>query len=285
MRKMRSAEDGIKEEVRARYARAARTGSSCCGPAQGPCGCGQPAEGRAEASRMIGYSAEELANIPADADLGLGCGNPSALAGLKPEEVVLDLGAGAGIDCFLASRKVGPAGRVIGVDMTPDMIDRARNNVRKMGLANVEFRLGEIENLPAADGSVDVIISNCVINLSTDKPRVFREAFRVLRPGGRLMVSDLALKGPIPQALRDSPEVYTACVGGALLRDDYLEFVREAGFREVAIVSERAYPAELILEDTAMPDAAEKLGMSREELERHLASVLSLSVRASKPTA
>mgnify|MGYP001355619267 CR=1 FL=1 len=282
---MPNKDDKIKKQVRKRYAQAAITGSSCCGPAPRKCGCGQAAASRAEASRKIGYSAEELAAIPGDANLGLGCGNPAALAGLKPGEVVLDLGAGAGIDCFLAARKVGPAGRVIGVDMTPEMLDRARGNAQKSGLANVEFRLGEIENLPVADSSVDVIISNCVINLSTDKPRVFREAFRVLRPGGRLMVSDLALKRPIPRALRDSAEAYVACIAGALLKEDYLGHIRKAGFTGVSVESEQAYPAELVLDDSATPGVAGKLKMPRAELRRHLASVLSLSVRASKPRA
>ena len=283
MRKMQNTDDKVKKEVRDRYARAARTGSSCCAPAPRPCGCGQPAGGRGEASGKIGYSADELASIPQDADLGLGCGNPSALADLKPGEVVLDLGAGAGIDCFLASRKVGPAGWVIGVDMTPEMLDRARANARKMGFANVEFRLGEIENLPAADGSVDVVISNCVINLSTDKERVFREAFRVLRPGGRLMVSDLALKRPIPPALRDSAEIYVACIGGALLGDEYLGHIRNAGFKNVAVVSELNFPADLVLADSEAPGVAKKLKMSQADLKEHLGSVLSLAVRASKP--
>jgi ubiquinone/menaquinone biosynthesis C-methylase UbiE len=283
MRKKGMTEDKIKKEVRDRYARAARAGSSCCAPAPRKCGCGERAKVQDETGRKIGYSPEELAAIPEDANLGLGCGNPSALAGLKPGEVVLDLGAGAGIDCFLAARKVGPAGRVIGVDMTPEMLDRARGNARKSGLANVEFRLGEIENLPVADGSVDVVISNCVINLSTDKPRVFREAFRVLRPGGRMMVSDLALKRPIPQALRDSAEAYVACIAGASLKEDYLGHIRKAGFRKIAVVSEEAFPAELVLEDSMTPAVARKLKMSRAELGKHLASVLSLSVRASKP--
>lgn len=283
MRSKRTTGDRVKKEVRDRYARAARTGSPCCGPAPRACGCGESVGVRDETSRKIGYSSEELAAIPPDANLGLGCGNPAALAGLRPGEVALDLGAGAGIDCFLAARRVGPRGRVIGVDMTPEMLDRARANAGASGLSNVEFRLGEIENLPVADGSVDVIISNCVINLSTDKPRVFREAFRVLRPGGRLMVSDLALKKPIPRGLRDSAEAYVACIGGALLKDDYLVLIRKAGFREVAVVTERDYPAELVLDDRAAPGVAGKLGMTRAKLARHLASVVSLSVRASKP--
>jgi ubiquinone/menaquinone biosynthesis C-methylase UbiE len=232
---------------------------------------------------MVGYSAEELSSIPSDADLGLGCGNPAALAGLGKGETVLDLGSGAGIDCFLAARKVGPSGRVIGVDMTPEMLDRARENARTGGYKNVEFRLGEIENLPAADASVDVIISNCVINLSTDKERVFREAFRVLRPGGRLMVSDLVLKKPLPRAIRESVEVYVACVAGAMVKDDYLAAMRKAGFRKIEVVSEKIFPADLVLDDPRVPELAEKLKLTRQELKDHVSSVLSLNVKAVKP--
>jgi SAM-dependent methyltransferase len=273
----------IKKQVRDRYARAAKTSSSCCGPAPSPCCGGQPDGDEAKASKMVGYSPEELAAIPDDANLGLGCGNPTALAGLEPGETVLDLGSGAGIDCFLAAKKVGPAGRAIGVDMTPEMIDRARENARKNGAANVEFRLGEIENLPAADGSVDVIISNCVINLSTDKPRVFREAFRVLRPGGRMMVSDLVLQKPLPPAIRESIEAYVACIAGAMVKDDYLGAIREAGFKDVAVVQEKAFPAALVLEDSLAFDVVEKLKIPQQELDEHIGSVLSLNVMATKP--
>jgi len=276
----------IKKHVRDRYARAATTGSTCCGPAASPCCCGgTPSPEGTEASRLVGYSAEELAAIPAEADLGLGCGNPTALAGLKPGETVLDLGSGGGIDCFLAARRVGPTGRVIGVDMTPEMLDRARANAREIGAATVEFRLGEIENLPVADGSVDVVISNCVVNLSTDKPRVFREAFRVLRPGGRLMVSDLALTKPLREEIRTSVEAYVACIAGALVKDEYLGAIRGAGFRDVDVVSEKAFPAELVLEDSLAADVGMRLKLSREELRGHVGSVVSLNVTATKPGA
>ncbi|HOW85734.1 MAG TPA: arsenite methyltransferase [Candidatus Aminicenantes bacterium] len=273
----------IKKHVRDRYARAAKESSSCCGKVSSPC-CGGTAEpDRDAASRMVGYSPEDLAAIPEDANLGLGCGNPTALAGLKPGETVLDLGSGGGIDCFLAARKVGPSGRVIGVDMTAEMVDRARENARRTGAANVEFRLGEIESLPVADGTVDVIISNCVINLSTDKPRVFREAFRVLKPGGRIMVSDLALRKPLPEAVRASVDAYVACVAGALVKDEYLRDVSEAGFERVEVVNEKAFPAELILEDSLAGEAVKKLKLSLQELREHIGSVLSLEVSAVKP--
>lgn len=274
-------DDEIKKQVRKRYARAAKSEASCCAPTA--CGCGQPGLSGEKASQMIGYSPEELKSVPEDANLGLGCGNPAALAGLKKGETVLDLGSGAGIDCFLAAGKVGPAGKVIGVDMTPEMIDRARENARKNGYGNVEFRLGEIENLPAADKSVDVMISNCVINLSTDKSQVFREAFRVLRPGGRMMVSDLALRRPLPKAVRESVEAYVACIAGALVRDDYLNAIREAGFKDIEVVSEKTFPAELVLEDSLAPEIIKKLNIPQKELMKHVSSVLSLSVRAVKP--
>jgi SAM-dependent methyltransferase len=276
-------DDDIKKQVRDRYAQAASTKTSCCGPASAPCGCGQPEFDAESASQKVGYSPEELAAIPEDANLGLGCGNPAALAGLKAGETVLDLGSGAGIDCFLAAAKVGPSGKVIGVDMTPEMLDRARENARKSGAENVEFRLGEIESLPAADNSVDVIISNCVINLSTDKPRVFREAFRALRPGGRMMVSDLVLRKPLPDAIRRSVEAYVACIAGALIKDDYLGAIRAAGFADVSVVSEKVFPAELVLEDTLAPEIIKKLKIPQEELMDHVSSVLSLSVQAFKP--
>jgi len=280
---MSAKDNEIKKLVRDRYARAAKTGSSCCGTVSSPCCGGEMGVSQGQAGQMVGYTPEELAAVPEDANLGLGCGNPTALAGLMPGETVLDLGSGAGIDCFLAARKVGPSGRVIGVDMTPEMIDRARENARKSGLANVEFRLGEIEHLPVADGSVDAIVSNCVINLSTDKPQVFREAFRVLRPGGRIMVSDLALKKPLPPEIRGSVEAYVACIAGAMVKDDYLGAIRDAGFKNVEVVGEKTFPAELVLDDSLASGVAKTLKLSLKALEEHLSSVLSLSVLATKP--
>jgi arsenite methyltransferase len=277
---MKMKKDEIKKHVRARYAAAATSGSSCCGPA--PC-CGpQTGPDKERESLAVGYSPEDLSGVPAESNLGLGCGNPAALAGLKEGETVLDLGAGAGLDCFLAARTVGPTGRVIGVDMTPQMIDRARENVRKSGASNIEFRLGEIESLPAADASIDVIISNCVINLSPEKDRVFREAFRVLKLGGRLLVSDIVLSRPLPKALQESAAVYTACVAGAMLRDDYLREIEAAGFRRVEVVSETAFPAEAILSSAQASQVVRELKISRRELESAVGSVLSLSVRAVK---
>jgi SAM-dependent methyltransferase len=192
-------------------------------------------------SKGIGYTEEEVRSAPEGADMGLGCGNPTALASLAEGETVLDLGSGAGFDCFLAARKVGEKGRVIGVDMTPEMIEKARGNAKKGGFGNVEFRLGEIENLPAADASVDVILSNCVINLSTEKERVFTEAYRVLRPGGRVMISDLVLTRDLPEPVRSSLEAYAGCIGGAVPLPEYFRIMESAGFRDLRVVEEKAF--------------------------------------------
>jgi SAM-dependent methyltransferase len=220
--------------VREKYAAVAEGGSCGCG-----C-CGAEANDEA-ALAALGYTAEQRAAIPEGADLGLGCGNPIAHAELMPGETVLDLGSGAGIDCFLAAREVGATGRVIGVDMTPAMLERARANRAKVNATNVEFRLGEIEHLPVADASVDVIISNCVVNLSPDKPQVFRDALRVLKPGGRLVVSDLVLKRELGQELKRHVDLYVGCVAGASLKEEYLQLMRDAGFRDVEIVQEQGY--------------------------------------------
>jgi len=220
--------------VREKYGAVAQGGN--CG-----CGCCQADAGDEAALASLGYTAEQRAAIPEGADLGLGCGNPLAHARLQAGETVLDLGSGAGIDCFLAAREVGPTGHVIGVDMTPAMLERARANRARVGAANVEFRLGEIEHLPVPDASVDAIISNCVVNLSPEKPQVFREALRVLKPGGRLVVSDLVLTRPLDPVLQRNVDLYVGCVAGASLKDDYLRLIREAGFRDVAVVEERGY--------------------------------------------
>jgi arsenite methyltransferase len=224
--KREHSKDEIRKAVRERYAGAAReaAGGAC------PC-CG----GAETHSREMGYTAEDIASLPAGADLGLGCGNPRAIAALRSGEVVLDLGSGGGIDCFLAAAAVGPGGRVIGVDMTPEMISRARANAEKSGHSNVEFRLGEIEHLPVADASVDVVVSNCVINLSPDKPGVLTEAFRVLKPGGRLAVSDVVATAPIPKEVRDDLACYSSCVAGAVTKDDYERLLNAAGFVGVKV--------------------------------------------------
>jgi len=235
--------EAVREKVRAGYGQIARSGGSCCGST--PTCCGSPPAEAEWLARQVGYSAEELGALPDGANLGLSCGNPNALAALKPGEVVLDLGAGGGFDVFIAGQKVGPTGRVIGVDMTPEMIAKARRNAaayrQRSGLDNVEFRLGEIEHLPVADASVDVAISNCVINLSPDKAQVWREIARVLKPGGRVAVSDLALLKPLPPAITQMVEALVGCVAGAVLISETERMAREAGLAEITLKSKSGY--------------------------------------------
>jgi SAM-dependent methyltransferase len=236
-----------------------------------------------EISRAIGYTEEELRAIPEEANLGLGCGNPVALASLREGETVLDLGSGAGVDCFLAANSVGKSGRVIGVDMTPEMIDKARGNARKGNYENVEFRLGEIENLPVADHTVDVVISNCVINLSPDKHRVFREAFRILRPGGRLMVSDIVLLKELPDVIKHSVEAYVGCLSGAIMKDAYVEAIRDAGFEDVEVKDETSFPVEYMANDPTAQAVVENLSLPEEAIRGITSSVASVKVYGRKP--
>ena len=225
----------IKEAVKGRYGRIARQDQQTCCPS-----CSGSASSTLR-TRGIGYSGEDLNHIPQEALMGLGCGNPIGIADLKAGEVVLDLGSGAGVDVFLAANKVGPGGRVIGVDMTEEMVEKARGIARDYGYHNVEFRLGEIEQLPLEDDSVDAIISNCVINLSTDKSKVFREAYRALKPGGRLTVSDIVSEGVIPDEIKNDPDAWTGCIAGALQQQEYLERIKKAGFAHVQILSSREF--------------------------------------------
>jgi len=223
-----SSAEEVRNTVREHYGKVAET-NGAVGCAPGCCGA------TPTASTALGYSSDELASVPDGANLGLGCGNPQAIAGLRAGETVLDLGSGGGFDCFLAARQVGPTGRVIGVDMTPQMVTKARANAREADMINVDFRLGEIEHLPVLDASVDVILSNCVINLSPSKEQVIREAFRVLRPGGRLAIADVVATAPLPERFRTTESALTGCAGGAAQVDELDRMLNEAGFTEVAV--------------------------------------------------
>ena len=306
----RTGDETIKEAVRDTYGGIARrfvAEGGTEGKAQANCGCSsEPASccgPSADAAASTGiasalYSAEELANLPEGAaGAALGCGNPTAIAELRPGEVVLDLGAGGGIDCFLAAQKVGPEGRVIGLDMTTDMIKLARRNAKELGMDNVEFRYGEMEDIPLADESVDVIISNCVINLSPDKDAVFREAYRVLRPGGRISVSDIVVDGQLPEAVRKSLDAWAGCVAGALEEGDYLDRIREAGFESVEVASRVGAGADLangaaatevlvVSQDgqtVAREDVESLLESSGLTMDEAAGMVVSIKVRATKP--
>lgn len=235
----------IKKIVRDGYAKIAKQNGSCCS-VKSCCGDINLAQ---TISKNIGYSQEDMKSVPENANLGLGCGNPVALASLKEGDVVLDLGSGAGFDAFLAAQRVGKTGRVIGVDMTQEMVEKATANASKGGYSNVEFRLGEIEKLPVEDNSVDVIISNCVINLSPDKEAVFKDAFRVLKPNGRLMVSDLVLARNLPKAIKESVEAYVGCLAGAIKKEEYLDFIAKAGFQGINIVSESGYSVDAMFDN------------------------------------
>lgn len=232
MQKLTSNE--LRDNVREVYGEIARSGKGDCGCSPSSC-CGNTEIQSSETSLALGYSNEDIESGPQGANLGLGCGNPQIIASLKPGETVLDLGSGGGFDCFLAARAVGDSGHVIGVDMTPDMITRAKKNAEKTGIGNVEFRLGEIENLPVADSSVDVIISNCVINLSPEKNRVFNEAYRVLKKGGRLAVSDIVSISELPETIKADMKMYSACISGASTIDEVETMLRNAGFSDISV--------------------------------------------------
>lgn len=268
----------IKKMVRESYASMAEKKGSCCPPTSGCCD-GQTTQ---TISRKVGYTDEQLAAIPIEADMGLGCGNPIRHAGLKPGEVILDLGSGAGIDCFLAAREVGATGRVVGVDMTPEMIDKARRAAQKGKYDNVEFRLGEIDNLPAGDDTVDVIVSNCVINLAPDKGKVFREAFRVLKPGGRFVVSDMVLTSELPVGIRSSVEAYAGCIAGAMLKDQYLETIRQAGFQRIEILTTTAFSGDIVQNDPTEQKIIVESNISTEKVDQFLAHVESITVAGYK---
>jgi ubiquinone/menaquinone biosynthesis C-methylase UbiE len=271
---MRS-EDEIRTLVRERYGAIVREGASCCAPAS--CGCG--AEMAPDGLNMIGDAYAGVAGHLADADFNLGCGVPTRHAALTAGETVLDLGSGAGNDVFIARHEVGPEGRVIGVDMTPEMIDKARTNASKLGYDNVEFRLGEIEQMPVEDSSVDLVISNCVLNLVPDKAAAFAEMFRVLRPGGRFCVSDIVATGELPPPVQDAAGLYVGCVAGAMPEADYLALLSEVGFERMHIAEAKS---------VGIPDDALAQHMEADEVAAFRASgvvLKSVTVLGSKPTA
>lgn len=228
-------DDEVREAVRKNYGAVAKAGSSGCGCDSSSCCSAGSGAKPGTISLGLGYSSEEVAGVPEGANMGLGCGNPQAIASLKPGEIVLDLGSGGGFDCFLAARAVGDTGHVIGVDMTPEMLAKARENAAKAGYINVEFRLGEIEHLPVADSSVDIIISNCVINLSPEKQKVFNEAFRVLKAGGRLALSDVVATAALPDEMANDLALHAGCMAGASLISDVEDMLRKAGFDRIRI--------------------------------------------------
>ena len=272
--------DEIRKAVREGYANVAKQSSPCCATAA-PCCSG--ADLAQNISKAIGYSEEELGSVPEGANLGLGCGNPTALASLKKGETVLDLGSGAGFDCFLAADRVGKKGKVIGVDMTPEMLEKARGNASKGDYKNVEFRLGEIENLPVANNSVDVVISNCVINLSPDKKRVFQEAFRALKPGGRLMVSDIVLLKELPASIKNSIQAYVGCLAGATMKEDYLKTIKAVGFRRVKVLDDTVFPIDCMANDPTALAIIKDAGLSLQKVREAANSVLSVKVSGVKP--
>ena len=273
-------EKNIKRVVKEGYTKIAKKKSSCC--VSSCCTDSGLAE---KMSKDIGYSQEDLEAIPKGANMGLGCGNPVTFASLKEGETILDLGSGAGLDCFLAANKVGRTGRVIGVDITPDMVKKAEALQKRGPYQNVEFKLGEIEDLPLADSSVDVIISNCVINLSPDKRKVFREAFRVLKPGGRLMISDIVLLKELPNSVKNSVEAYVGCVGGAILKEEYISAITEAGFQHVKVIDETAFAPDILVNDPITKVIMENLKASVDDIREVASQVSSVKVSAIKPKA
>lgn len=268
----------IKRAVREGYARIAKQATSyyasrrCSG-----------AEAHEDLGKRIGYTDEELMAAPPESNLGLGCGNPVALASMKKGETVLDLGSGAGFDCFLASHRVGSKGKVIGVDMTSEMVEKARANARKGNYTNIDFRQGELENMPVADNYIDVVISNCVINLVPDKRRVFKEAFRVLKPGGRLAVSDIVLLRELPDFVKMSTEAYIGCLAGAIMKDSYIDAIKSAGFQNILIADESSFPIECLIFDGVGPGFIDMPKTSPEQLNEVEESIASIKVVAVKP--
>jgi arsenite methyltransferase len=270
----------IKKKVREGYAKIAKQETSCCGSIDVCCGTATTPE---KISKTIGYTDEQLQSVPEGANLGLGCGNPTVLASLRTGEIVLDLGSGAGFDCFLAANKVGPTGRVIGIDMTPEMLSKARKNAKKAGYTNVEFRRGEIEKLPVDNASVDVVISNCVINLSPDKKKVFKETFRVLKSRGRIAVSDIVLLKELPEKIKNSVEAYVGCISGAIHKDRYLQLLKDAGFTDITVTEESSYQIDVVIDKPRTQALMEETGVTEGEMKNLGGSFVSIKVMAKKP--
>ncbi len=269
----------LKVLVRKNYGDIAKKGGSCCPSKSSCCGAAPPED----VSKNVGYTEDDMNAVPSGANLGLGCGNPIALASIKEGETVLDLGSGAGFDSFLAAGKVGPRGKVIGVDMTPEMIEKAKENAAKGNYSNVEFRLGELENLPVTDSCVDIVISNCVINLVPDKKKAFEEAFRILKPGGRLMVSDIVLTKKLPDSIMKSIEAYVGCISGAAMKDSYLNAIKSAGFNEVTVIDESIFPLDCMTNDPIGQAIVQSLTGDTEDLKKVTDSISSIKVRGIKP--
>jgi arsenite methyltransferase len=272
-------EEKIKKSIRESYGKIAKNQSCCYSPVKSCCNSATAAD----ISKKLGYADAELETLPEGANLGLGCGNPVALASLKEGETMLDLGSGAGVDCFIAAKKVGKLGKVIGVDMTPEMIDKARENAKKGNFQNVEFRLGEIENLPVADNTADIIISNCVINLVPDKTKVFKEVFRTLKPGGRMMISDIVLTKVLPEPIKNSVSAYVGCLSGAILKDEYLKIIKDVGFGEIKIKNEISMGFESLANDPTAQAFVKQFNISSEQAKGILRSIVSINLSAVKP--
>ena len=276
----------IKKIVRESYGKIAKQNKSCCSM-ETSCGC-QGNNKFDEISKSIGYTEKDIKEVPEGSNLGLGCGNPIALASLKEGETILDLGSGAGFDCFLAASKVGARGKIIGVDMTPEMLEKARENALKGNYKNIEFRLGEIDNLPVADNSIDAVISNCVVNLAPDKRRVFDEAYRVLKPGGRIMISDIVLlkELDLPDAAVDLLDLYSSCIAGAILKEKYITTIKDAGFVNVKIIDEVKSPLAFDIDSPDIKSAVKSAGIEFEDLarlkENNIDSIASIRVCGEK---
>ena len=272
-------EKEIKRAVKEGYARIAKQATSYYSSQEGT-GYFDNLE---QICKRIGYSEEDISAAPPESNLGLGCGNPVALAAIKEGETVLDMGSGAGFDCFLASSLVGASGQVIGVDITSEMVDKARANARKGGYENIDFRQGDLENMPVADSYVDVVISNCVINLVPNKRLVFKEAFRVLKPGGRLAISDVVLTRELPDFVKNSTKAYIGCLAGAIMKQEYLEIIANVGFSDISVAAESSFPVQSLLCESRGSAAIEMPQFSPEQQKEIAESVLSIKVNARKP--